>query len=111
MDKAVTDERIILEAKTGITGNTKIIQLTNKRLIVEDNEIILLEDIEEAYTSVNWAGIGYLTLRLKDGTERKYNIREGFKWSKFFGQSIESTCLDSKTQADRWVNAINRLLR
>ena len=85
--------------------------MTNKRLIVEGEEPILLEEIEEAYTTVDWAGLASLSLRLKNGTEQKFNVRTQRTLGKFLLADLDSTCIDKKATTDRWVNAINNLKR
>jgi hypothetical protein len=109
-----TDEAILLEGECSFgPPGTKYMILTKKRIMFLEKmgfwgkydsiyREIPLNDILECYTSLDPLAVAYasLRLRLKNGEERQI----------FFG-GLFVNALERKNRIDRWVNAINNLLR
>jgi hypothetical protein len=118
------DERLVLD--DGPLGFRKKLTLTNKRLIVQEGKGLLsvkwhkteeipMRDIAEAYVDVgSFIALSTLVLRLKNGQTREFKLKLsdsqmlGASMSSDMGTSVE---MRVKFVTDRWVTAINQLIK
>jgi len=117
------DENIILD--DGNLGFRKKLTLTNNRLIIlkgkglfkvswKKEEEILIEEIEEAYAHVDsFTSLSVMKLRMKNGKTK--DIRFKLSDSQMVGASLGDVGgaipMKVKSITDRWVNAINKLIK
>jgi predicted DNA-binding antitoxin AbrB/MazE fold protein len=102
------EELIISEGKTG-WGAT--LALTNKRLLVLDQENIIgetpIENISEAYaTTQTFANLTHLKIKLKDGKEMTVIFRSSVNGRLYSGSDSSKKELVNLT--NRYVKAINQ---
>lgn len=118
------DERVILD--DGPLGFRKKLTLTNKRLITQEGkgflsvkwnkvEEIPINDIAEAYTEVgSFIALSTMVLKLKNGQTKESKLKlsdsqiMGASLSQDMGTNME---MRVKFVTDRWVSAINQLIK
>lgn len=118
------DERVILD--DGPLGFRKKLTLTNKRLITQEGkwflsvkwnkvEEIPINDIAEAYTEVgSFIALSTMVLKLKNGQTKEFKLK--LSDSQIMGASLSqdmSTNMEMRVKfvTDRWVSAINQLIK
>lgn len=122
-------EEVVLD--DGNVGYRLKLTLTNKRLIFSKKEGLFkttwkvtdeipLEQIEEAYTDTRKAGLGLsqlssTMLKMKNGNVREltFKLGDADTLGMLIGGSdiVVDGAVRTKTVSDRWVSAINQLLR
>lgn len=115
-------EKIVLD--DGALGFGKKLTLTNKRLIVQEGEGFLrvkwkeeipIKDISEAYAEVgSFTALSTLMLKLKNGATKEFHLK--LSDTQMLGSSLATDmgtdmAMRVKFIVDRWVTAINHLIK
>lgn len=118
------DEKIVLDK--GALGFRKKLTLTNKRLIVQEGKGLLsvkwkiaeeipIREISEAYAEVgSFTAMSTLMLKLKNGATKEFHLK--LNDSQMLGSFLSTDMgtdlpMRMKFVVDRWVTAINHLIK